>query len=79
MLYSGKDLRKLIIPLLIEQVLAIAVGMADTIMVSAAGETAVSGVSLVDTVNILLINVFSALATGGAVVAGHFLGKKRCV
>lgn len=77
MLYSGKDLRKLIIPLVIEQVLAIAVGMADTIMVSAAGEAAVSGVSLVDTVNILLINVFSALATGGAVVAGHFLGKKK--
>ena len=77
MLYSGKDLRKLIIPLVIEQVLAIAVGMADTIMVSAAGEAAVSGVSLVDTVNILLINVFSALATGGAVVAGHFLGQKK--
>ena len=76
MLYSGKDLRKLIIPLIIEQILAIAVGMADTIMVSAAGEAAVSGVSLVDTVNILLINVFSALATGGAVVSGHFLGKK---
>ena len=52
MLYSGKDLRKLIIPLIIEQILAIAVGMADTIMVSAAGEAAVSGVSLVDTVNI---------------------------
>ena len=69
MLYSGKDLRKLIIPLIIEQILAIAVGMADTIMVSAAGEAAVSGVSLVDTVNILLINVFSALATGGAVVS----------
>ena len=63
MLYSGKDLRKLIIPLIIEHILAIAVGMADTIMVSAAGEAAVSGVSLVDTVNILLINVFSALAT----------------
>ncbi len=77
MLYSNKDLRKLIIPLLVEQVLAIAVGMADTIMVSEAGEAAVSGVSLVDTVNILLINVFSALATGGAVVAGHFLGKKK--
>lgn len=77
MLYSNKDLKKLIIPLIVEQVLAIAVGMADTIMVSAAGEAAVSGVSLVDTVNILLINIFSALATGGAVVAGHFLGKKK--
>ena len=75
MLYSGKDLRKLIIPMIIEQILAIAVGMADTIMVSAAGEAAVSGVSLVDTVNILLINVFSALATGGAVVSGLFLVK----
>lgn len=77
MLYSNKDLKKLIVPLIVEQTLAIAVGMADTIMVSAAGEAAVSGVSLVDTVNILLINVFSALATGGAVVAGHFLGQKR--
>ncbi len=77
MLYSNKDLKKLIVPLIVEQTLAIAVGMADTIMVSAAGEAAVSGVSLVDTVNILLITVFSALATGGAVVAGHFLGQKR--
>ncbi len=77
MLYSNRDLKRLIVPLLVEQVLAIAVGMADTIMVSAAGEAAVSGVSLVDTVNILLINIFSALATGGAVVAGHFLGKKK--
>lgn len=77
MLYSSRDLKKLIVPLLVEQILAIAVGMADTIMVSAAGEAAVSGVSLVDTVNILLINIFSALATGGAVVAGHFLGKKK--
>ena len=77
MLYSNGDLKKLIIPLIIEQTLAIAVGMADTIMVSAAGEAAVSGVSLVDTVNILLINVFSALATGGAVVAGHYLGQKQ--
>ena len=77
MLYSNGDLKKLIIPLIIEQTLAIAVGMADTIMVSAAGEAAVSGVSLVDTVNILLINVFSALATGGAVVAGHYLGQEH--
>lgn len=77
MLYSDRDLGKLIVPLIIEQTLAIAVGMADTIMISVAGEAAVSGVSLVDTVNILLINVFSALATGGAVVSGHFLGQKR--
>ena len=73
--YKGR--KKLIIPLVIEQTLAIAVGMADTIMISVVGEAAVSGVSLVDTVNILLINVFSALATGGAVVAGHFLGQKH--
>ena len=77
MLYANGDLKKQIIPLIIEQTLAFAVGMADTIMVSAAGEAAVSGVSLVDTVNILLINVFSALATGGAVVAGHYLGQKH--
>lgn len=77
MLYTNKDLRKLVIPLVVEQILAVAVGMADTIMISAVGESAVSGVSLVDTINILLINIFSALATGGAVVAGHFLGQKR--
>ena len=79
MLYSGKDLRKLIIPLIIEQILAIAVGMADTIMVSAAGEAAVSGVSLVDTVNILLINVFSALLWQPAVQSFQdiSLGKRK--
>lgn len=77
LLYSNKDLRKLIIPLIIEQTLAIFVGMADTIMVAGVGEAAVSGVSLVDTINVLLINLYSALAGGGAVVAGHFLGQKR--
>lgn len=77
MLYSNKDLKRLIIPLMIEQLLAIGVGLIDTIMIAAAGEAAVSGVSLVDTVNILIINAFMALATGGAVVAGHFLGEKK--
>lgn len=76
MLYTNKDLKKLIIPLVFEQLLAILVGMIDVIMVASAGEAAVSGVSLVDTINILVINITAALATGGAVVAGHFLGQK---
>ncbi len=76
MLYTNKDLKKLIIPLILEQLLTLLVGMADTIMVSSVGEAAVSGVSLVDTINVLVINVFVAFGTGGAVVAGHFLGQK---
>ena len=74
-MFSKQDLKKLIMPLIVEQVLLVAVGMADTIMISSVGEAAVSGVSLVDTVNVLLINIFTALATGGAVVAGHCLGE----
>lgn len=76
MLYTNKDLKKLIIPLVFEQLLTILVGMIDVVMIAVVGEAAVSGISLVDTVNILIINVTAALATGGAVVAGHFLGQK---
>lgn len=76
-MFTNKDLKKLIIPLVIEQVLAVTVGFADTIMVSGVGESAVSAVSLVDGINILLINVFAALGTGGAVVAAQFIGKKE--
>jgi len=76
MLFSNKDLKKLIIPLIIEQLLAVTVGFADTIMVSSVGEAAVSAVSLVDGINILLINVFAALGTGGAVVAAQFIGQQ---
>lgn len=75
-MFTKQDLRKLIIPLIIEQVLTITMGMIDTMMVSTCGEAAVSGISLVDTINILLINIFSALATGGAVLASQYLGKK---
>ena len=60
-LFSNADLKQLIVPLLIEQLLAIAVGMADSIMVSSVGEAAVSSVSLIDTIFILLINMFTRL------------------
>lgn len=76
-LFSNKALVALIIPLIIEQLLAMVVGLADSIMIASVGEAAVSGVSLVDQVMVLLINIFSALATGGAVVAGQYLGMQR--
>lgn len=76
-LFSNKDLSALLIPLVIEQLLSVLVGMADSIMVANVGEAAVSGVSLVDNIMVLLVNVFAALATGGAVVAGQYLGKKQ--
>jgi MATE family, multidrug efflux pump len=76
-MFSRKDLVRLIVPLIIEQFLAVTVGMAGTIMVSGAGESAVSGVSLVDSINILLITVFASLATGGAVVVAQFIGQKN--
>lgn len=76
-MFTNKDLLKLIIPLIIEQILAVTVGMADGIMVARVGEAAVSGVSIVDSINFLLIGLFSAIATGGAVVSSQFLGQKK--
>lgn len=76
-LFDNRHLTALIIPLIIEQLLAVLVGMADSIMIASVGEAAVSGVSLVDQIMILLINIFAALATGGAVVAGQYLGQKK--
>lgn len=74
MLFSNSDLKKLLIPLAIEQVLVMLVGMVDTVMVSSVGETAVSGVALVDMVNYLVITVLTALTTGGAVILSQYLG-----
>lgn len=76
-MFSNIELRKLIIPLILEQLLEVSVGMMDTLMVSAVSEAAVSGVSLVDEVMVLMINIFAALGTGGAVIVGHAIGKKE--
>lgn len=82
LLFSRRDVIRIILPLVAEQFLAMFVGMADSVMVAGVGEAAVSAVSLVDSISVLLINLFAALATGGAVVAGQYLGaqnvKKAC-
>lgn len=75
-LFSNKALRRLIIPLVIEQVLVILVGAADTMMVSYAGEAAMSGVSLIDMYAFMIITVMAAVSTGGAVIVSQYLGNK---
>ena len=75
--FSDKALITLILPLVIEQFLNVAVGLADSLMVASVGEAAVSAVSLVDSINVLLVFALNALATGGAVVCGQFLGRRE--
>ncbi|MCQ2510361.1 MAG: hypothetical protein MJ116_07860 [Lachnospiraceae bacterium] len=75
-LFSGNDLKKMIVPLFMEQLLVILVGMADTLIISYAGEAAVSGVSLVNQFNTICIYLFTALASGGAVVISQYIGNK---
>ena len=76
-MFTRKDLTKLLAPLIVEQILAVLVGMVDVMMVAAVGEAAVSGVSLVDSISVLIIQILAALATGGAVVSAQYLGKKQ--
>ena len=74
--WNNKRLFSLLWPLIIEQLLVVLMGLVDMIMVSSVGEHAVSGVSLVDTINFLIITAFNAIATGGSVVASQYIGRK---
>lgn len=74
-LFTGKALRAMIVPLFCEQLLVMLVGIADTLVISYAGEAAVSGVSLVNQFNTIFIYLFTALASGGAVVVSQYIGR----
>lgn len=76
-MFSNKDLRNLIIPLFIEQFLLMFVGIADTFVVSFSSEADVSGVSLVTSFNTVLIFLFTALSSGGAVIISQYIGNKK--
>lgn len=73
-IYSNIDLRKLLIPIIVEQLLSSLMGTVDTMMVSNVGSAAISSVSLVDSINILVIQALSALAAGGAILCSQYLG-----
>ena len=73
--FSNQELKEMIIPLFLEQFLVMLVGMADTLVISYAGEAAVSGVSLVNQFNTIFIYLFTALASGGAVVISQYIGR----
>jgi putative MATE family efflux protein len=75
-MFTKRELRRLMVPLILEQLLAMTVGVADTVMITTVGEAAVSGVSLVDTLNNLIISILAALCTGGAVVCAQYLGRQ---
>ena len=76
-LFTRQQLIALLLPLIAEQALSVTIGLADTLMVSSVGEAAVSGVSLVDSFNTLMIQIMSALATGGAVVTSQYIGRQE--
>lgn len=74
-LFSNSQLKEMIVPLFLEQLLVMFVGLADTLVISYAGEAAVSGVSLVNQFNTIFIYLFTALASGGAVVISQYIGR----
>lgn len=76
-MFTDRDLRNLIVPLFVEQFLLMLVGLVDTFVVSYVGEAAVSGVSLVNSFNTVLIFLFTALASGGAVIISQYIGSQN--
>lgn len=76
-LYNNLDLRKLLIPIIVEQLLSSLMGITDTMMVSNVGSAAISAVSLVDSINILVIQALSALSAGGAILCSQYLGSQN--
>ena len=74
-MFTNRQLRDMILPLFAEQFLLMLVGLSDTVIVSYAGEAAVSGVSLVNSFNTIFLNLFTALAAGGAVVVSQYIGR----
>ena len=76
-LFTNKQLWALLVPVVVEQILNSLMGTADTMMVSNVGSAAISAVSLVDSINVLVIQAFSALAAGGAIVCAQYIGQKN--
>lgn len=77
LMFHNKALFALLIPIVVEQLLNSFMGMVDTMMVSNLGSQAISGVSLVDSVNNLIVQLFSAMATGAAIICSHYIGMKN--
>ena len=77
LLFDNKVLFTLLLPIVIEQLLNSFMGMADTMMVSNVGSAAISAVSLVDSINVLVIQVFAALAAGGTIICSQYMGQKN--
>ena len=75
MMFSNKQLLTLLLPIMVEQLLNSFMGMADTMMVSNVGSAAISAVSLVDSINVLVIQVFTALGAGAAIICSQYLGR----
>ena len=76
-MFTNRMIRSLLIPVVLEQLLNSIMGTADTMMVSNVGSAAISAVSLVDSINILVIQAFSALAAGGAIVCAQYIGQQN--